>query len=618
MRKLKKKEIILGLICITIEIVLCGEFKEECIQTIHNKADQKKQNYIIPHNMNSSFKSKNGKQLDNRKLKKLLFAMCKWSKNTHLAYKRKTSNLVDSIDQIADIDTQYTHKEDITNAVSDNLETNSGFDSSSDLEPLAKKIDHINPVKIKHGTGFSKNTRLSAYKNENKFILRSYTNYISNICNFKLVYYGQIFNTSSIIKKSQKIISNWKKDRNTDIWSLIKDMNLSYFVKRRIFRTIFKKKIKIDWMPNPLYYNGFINDLSEYIKKHGSSLYSYIDINSGIRVKKKETIGDILSNKEVSLYCCCGGINSQIIEGTERDIKLKKKLNIILLIPEVYEDFYKMPQRAADNFVNKLNITGNNIEELSKTHNNIYTVALLNIKHIISYFMGTAQKNTELIESSYTEIQKIIFENQMIQYWDSTEVFALACAAVQIFYSHKFFLQQVSYDEQKIIKYKTPLMHVGLCFKAPYLKILGAPAVVAKKYFKSFSTLKRINIIKPNVFSSSSYTQHTTMKDSDNKNTEISIKDHYHIQFVNNAKHTVEIVHIPYYVHKRRNGKKVKHVFHTIKHIVVHLKKVFSIGWNKINRNIGKIYPFKYSRKDKTWSLITDTSDLNKTVQATE
>ncbi|EIJ93151.1 uncharacterized protein NEPG_02107 [Nematocida parisii ERTm1] len=78
-------------------------------------------------------------------------------------------------------------------------------------------------------------------------------------------------------------------------------------------------------MPNPLYYNGFINDLFEYIKNHGSSLYSHSDIHSGVKKKKSETVGDILSNKEISLYCCCGGINSQMaVEGAERDIKLKK------------------------------------------------------------------------------------------------------------------------------------------------------------------------------------------------------------------------------------------------------------------------------------------------------
>ncbi|EIJ93153.1 uncharacterized protein NEPG_02109 [Nematocida parisii ERTm1] len=205
----------------------------------------------------------------------------------------------------------------------------------------------------------------------------------------------------------------------------------------------------------------------------------------------------------------------------------------------------------------------------------------------------------------------------MIQHWDSAEVFALVYAAVQIFYRHKFFLQQVSYDEQKSIKYKTPLMHVGLCFKEPYLKILGASTVATKKYFKSFSTLKKI-IIKPNVFSSSSYTMHKIMKASGNKNNEISIKDHYHIQCVNNSKHTVEIAHIPYYIHRQKNGKKVKREFHTIKYIALHLRKIFSIGYNQIGQNIGKIYPFKYSREDKTWSLITDKSDLNKTVQAIE
>ncbi|EIJ93152.1 uncharacterized protein NEPG_02108 [Nematocida parisii ERTm1] len=66
-----------------------------------------------------------------------------------------------------------------------------------------------------------------------------------------------------------------------------------------------------------------------------------------------------------------------------------------------------MPQSAVNSFVNKPNITANNIEEFSKNHNNIYRIALHNIKHIISYFMGTAQKNTEVIESSYTEIQKM-------------------------------------------------------------------------------------------------------------------------------------------------------------------------------------------------------------------
>ncbi|EIJ93146.1 uncharacterized protein NEPG_02102, partial [Nematocida parisii ERTm1] len=130
--------------------------------------------------------------------------------------------------------------------------------------------------------------------------------------------------------------------------------------------------------------------------------------------KRTEALGDIWINKEVSLYCCCSGINSQIaVEGAERGIQLKKKLNIILLMPEVYEDFYKMSQNIVENFVKEIKVEIMNRDKKNKRNNiidfagNLKIEQLSDLTCIMKYLIHTAQKNEASAEEAYNAIKQI-------------------------------------------------------------------------------------------------------------------------------------------------------------------------------------------------------------------
>ncbi|OAG29861.1 hypothetical protein NEIG_01207, partial [Nematocida sp. ERTm5] len=346
--------------------------------------------------------------------------------------------------------------------------------------------------------------------------------------------------------------------------------------------------------------------------------------------KKRETLGDIWINKEVNLYCCCSGINSQMaIKGKKKDIQLKKTLNAILLIPEVYEDFYKMPADIVDNFFSKLEKEIKDRDKKNKSKNIVDSAddlkieQLLDLKCIITYLIHTAQKNKTSAKKAYKKIKQIkLYKNSENLIGDSNviEVYNFVYTIVSIFYKYHGMTYKLTMKQKRSIINRTRLIHINNIYEnRSHNKLLGKYSLKAQKFFKYIATISCLNKIENTglVFSINVDDIKYTNIFSENI-TLLSIKDHYHVQFVDNDWHTVTIVHLPYYIHRQKNGKILNYQFHTIKDIITYLKKTFNIG-NNININkFGNVHPFKYSRKDKTWSLITEESDLNKTIQIIE
>ncbi|EIJ93157.1 uncharacterized protein NEPG_02113, partial [Nematocida parisii ERTm1] len=251
------------------------------------------------------------------------------------------------------------------------------------------------------------------------------------------------------------------------------------------------------------------------------------------------------------------------------------------------------------------------IEQKLFSYNKFYRISVLNIKHIILYFIGTVQKDKSLIEQSYDKIKKIVVNTKNLFQCDAIEVYSLVHAIVQKFYEEFIFIYKLTIEEKNTIKKRTLRRHIYISRKNLY-KTLGADTIKIKKYITTYIMLNK----KSNNENSTLYSVkfHNIFKNA----IVLSIKDHYHVQFVDNPHHTIEIIHLPFYIYKKEDGSVIMQQFHDINSILLHLKMVFNIGYKKSHLKKGDVYPFKYSREDKTWSLITDKSDLNKTVQAIE
>ncbi|KAI5145394.1 hypothetical protein NEPAR04_2438, partial [Nematocida parisii] len=463
---------------------------------------------------------------------------------------------------------------------------------------------------------------LAIYKKQNMYIVRNYTSYKTCLVNLTIYIGHYSLRNDKLRMWAEEEITKWRNNRKENIWMMTCPSQADFFRKRRLFSEMLKiKGNQLNDISNPSYYNEFLKDLVSYMNVYGPCIHIGSNAMYNSRKKKQETIGDILTNQEVSLYCCCSGMDIQIIteeakkdiKEAEEDIKLKKKLNIILLIPEIYEDFYKIQKRMIDEFIkNKLeSYIDLHIEQKLFSYNKFYRISVLNIKHIILYFIGTVQKDKSLIEQSYDKIKKIVVNTKNLFQCDAIEVYSLVHAIVQKFYEEFIFIYKLTIEEKNTIKKRTLRRHIYISRKNLY-KTLGADTIKIKKYITTYIMLNK----KSNNENSTLYSVkfHNIFKNA----IVLSIKDHYHVQFVDNPHHTIEIIHLPFYIYKKEDGTVIMQQFHDINSILLHLKMVFNIGYKKSNLKKGDVYPFKYSREGKTWSLITDKSDLNKTVQAIE
>ncbi|EIJ93147.1 uncharacterized protein NEPG_02103 [Nematocida parisii ERTm1] len=203
---------------------------------------------------------------------------------------------------------------------------------------------------------------------------------------------------------------------------------------------------------------------------------------------------------------------------------------------------------------------------------------------------------------------------------NAIEVYNFVCNKVGIFYKYHGMTYKLYQKQKDAIRNRTRLIHIDNMHEIrAHNKLLGGESFNAQQLFKSIAQIKNINEIEN--IGSTHVIDIDDIKYTDiftENNTLLSIKDHYHVQFVDNEWHTVTMVHLPYYTHRQKNGTIINYQFHTIKDIITHLKYTFNIRRKGNHYKIGDVYSFKYCKQDKTWSLITDESDLNKTIMSIE
>ncbi|EIJ93741.1 uncharacterized protein NEPG_01313 [Nematocida parisii ERTm1] len=640
MKKLRKKFFIFRLLYICVEIVICSNFKPEC------KQDRKKDSnwpYNRAHSsrsiisvLNTSAKSKELPIVRNtcyntnyvsHTMDIQPIQIADPSLNIYNAFKSfhdanantaSSSNIQEFYYRYVDsYDSDDTGNDANVSTIYLNPELTSDSPSRATLRPISSIT--INPLKVDSTTKSTINTMPYSRKLEHRYIIRNYTSYIENIDKAVFLSSTGCLRSNKVDSKTMEAIKNWNSDAKTDIWTMVKNINSKFLLLKRILQNMMKTDPD-KRMPNPLFYIGFLNDLVYYNKIHMPAINRY---HNYIHTKKKrESLGDIWLNKEVNLYCCCSGIDRQInIKGKEKDIQLKKKLNAILLIPEVYEDFYKMSVSAINEFKKEIMCNGesDNINE----YLNDLKKELPHTCPIISYLIHTAQKDEILAEKSYNEIKQIKLPRnigKLIKNFNTVDVYNLVLNTVRLFYTYYGVSYRLKSSQKCVIINRTPLIHINnMCMFRSHSKILGVNSVMAQKHFKFTAKIKNICIAENSMLNPNFVVINLTDFGSIAENNPLlTIKDHYHVQFVDNVWHTVTMVHLPYYIYRQKNGTIKNYQFHTIKDIINYLERAINIKDATKYGKSGCIYPFKYSKQNKTWSIMTEESNLNKTVQTIE
>ncbi|KAI5126418.1 hypothetical protein NEPAR08_0488 [Nematocida parisii] len=630
MRQLKKVSIITGLICICIDTIICGGFKASyksrhaCSpysleqrprnNSLHS-TDSADTNELTPQkSMHSNDNGKLPLMNNQSEIEANLSLDLFNSSETHNSVNNK--KLSDNNDQTMEYtDADHSNADTTYSGVNDSAAEVYG------LPAIHTDIDH-NPTNTLSSSKKSIiNRKMRMYINDHLCVIRNYTSYIENNENIDFLRSNKDLLIRNVFEKSKQVIEEWKKDTTTDIWTMVKNVGIDFSLTKRFFNNIEKSNPYIINMPNPFCYNRFLNDLTYYINNYGQTVYYRQETHNKSYRKKKETLGDIWINKEINIYCCCSGIDRQIVtEGADKDIKLKKKLNTIFYIPEIYEDFYKIPVAVVSRFFQEFELE--TYKSFPLNDNNARH-RLLGVKHIIIYLICIAQKEEAMAEQLYKEVKKIkTLENnsRTIEEFTAIEVYSLIYSIVDLFYEYFGVTYKLDRCDQYRIRNRTPLLHINSMYsRRTYSKVLGFYAMTKQKYLKFSTTLVEINEIENSDYDRIVKTTHTMEGFAFTEdNALLSVKDHYHVQFVDNVNHTIEMIHLPYYIHKQENGEIKKHQPYAIHYIVVYLKLMFNIGVSPLYSKFGDIYPFKYKRNSKTWSLITKRSELNKTVEMIE
>ncbi|KAI5167358.1 hypothetical protein NEIRO03_1872 [Nematocida sp. AWRm78] len=390
------------------------------------------------------------------------------------------------------------------------------------------------------------------------------------------------------------------------------------------------------------YYSGFMSDLYAYLLKHTPSCYRrFFDrtpCNKKSSALHTTALGDIYIKRKLNIGWCAESIfyiayflNKEIGGNLSKETKLKRQLHAILGIPEIYEDLFYMPKSMIEDIRSivlriEKDEPGLKLQDRPK---------FLECLMIVSYLSDKAHEDMNSMLFSYVPIKQLANKYGWYTYTD-TQVYIEIYKVFCMFYNYidatycitredilrKSIGSSTTDISESVLFAKTPKCQTEFIFSKQHTPIpssykmmsQGKETIVSQKYVKCRIKIikKEINYIgvgkkirricEPPTYSIGSYTA-----------IQLSSHYHYHIQLVDNTRHRVHVVHLPFYTSKKNDTVKYLYV-HTIKDIVEHLKNTFSIETPEDSPFTNNVYPFKYNRNKKTWSLISDDTTLSKTM----
>ncbi|KAI5155489.1 hypothetical protein NEPAR06_1875, partial [Nematocida parisii] len=371
-----------------------------------------------------------------------------------------------------------------------------------------------------------------------------------------------------------------------------------------------------------LYYNRIMQDLNNYFYRNIISSYNthiiedLLQTENRIKLNEfnpyKSTLGDIYIKNNInhlwhaeSILMSCTNIHIECSNDLPAcTVELKRQLLFILCIPEIYEDLFYMKYEDIDILRDLI---------IKSTSNRIYR-PIHNMFCIIEYLHGFIHKNAEIMDASFKKIQEI---DDIVCYLYDVNYITIYHFVYTVFaYFYKYSLYLYKIDTKVLISNTDPQLQKDCNYmaKKKYTKIpedriisyKGKDSVMLFNYIKCMVQFKCIsgsmpanermldNIIDKQIRYNYVYKE----------NMNISYCHHYHVQVVDNSAHRVHIMHIPFFVFNDDETIKYNYI-HTLEDIVDYIKRVSRISEKKKNTLVNNVYPFKYNRAEKTWSMVT-------------
>ncbi|EIJ89372.1 hypothetical protein NEPAR06_0481 [Nematocida parisii] len=362
------------------------------------------------------------------------------------------------------------------------------------------------------------------------------------------------------------------------------------------------------------YYHGVISDLNRKYK----SCYSvpkrdpskFIKVEADLNLV---TLGSIYAKRNINLLWHAESMlmaykshniaySSYNTEETEEDWNVKHGLLLILCLPEVYEDLFYM--KYEDIGLLKQKILNSSL--ISKTKK------IASQFCIIEYLYGKVHNNHNIMKKAYADILNIELRVSIYER-NSIELYMLAYNTFVFFYKNSFCLYETNTDSH-ISNTSTSEKNENICpYMKQYTKIhpsnsnlyQGKGIILTHNKKRCIITFEYTNKKENIRILDRIENKQVKYNHINEKQIDLGYSRHYHIQLVDNGTHRMHILHLPFFV-TNENGTIKYHYIHTIQDILEQAKFTF---YSKSRSNsygvYNDIYPFKYNRKNKTWSLVT-------------
>ncbi|KAI5151709.1 hypothetical protein NEAUS05_2575, partial [Nematocida ausubeli] len=364
------------------------------------------------------------------------------------------------------------------------------------------------------------------------------------------------------------------------------------------------------------HYYFFLKDLKKYIEshiniKHIRAKYNYRDgSKNNICSRSKiepETLGEIYEETQTDLKWWVNSM-SVITEKTEEiksagsaDAPLKEKLHFILKLPEILRDLVLITPE----------ILSKTMEEMKRTSDSEASRFFC----IIEYLYYLANGDSDGMNTAYKKVQKLSVNRKPINSQSTMMVYGLVYNLFCFFYQCAPFtcVTDVKSKEGKSLHRET---HIKNIFQThcPYIpkngvfRLCGKRAIVEARINK-YTENKEIFMLDQSIdqaIETVKVVDSFSLEGLENvKSLKIVHSDHYHVQLVDNIRHTVKLIPIPYPYCENYNSsdESIQRKTHSIRYIVEYIKSVLKSTYPEKNSEFN-IYPFKYSRNSGIWSLI--------------
>ncbi|KAI5134258.1 hypothetical protein NEAUS06_1007 [Nematocida ausubeli] len=360
------------------------------------------------------------------------------------------------------------------------------------------------------------------------------------------------------------------------------------------------------------YRHFLLKDLKNYIENHIdidhiTATYDYTDsCKNNICSKsemKPETLGEIYEETQTDLKWWANSM-SIISKKTEEmkkecsidDAALKENLHFILKLPEILRDLVLITPEILLK-----------IKEEMETSPFSETRKALCIIEYLYYLVNDDAKKANI---AYTKVQKLSVNGKHLNVRSAIEIYRFVYNVFCSFYQCApstcvmDFKSEEYNPEKKEARIKSIFQsHCPHIPKSGVFRLHGKRAIV-KPTLGKYTLYETISLTSDGS---------NSMVINQQKPLFLNVayqcsKEHYHVQLVDNTRHTVKLVPIPYPPYcKNYNSRdgSIQRKTHSIRYIVEYIKSVLKSTYPEKSSDFN-VYPFKYDRSIRKWTLMDE------------